>query len=197
MKTGKVIVLEGLDKSGKTTQSQLLFNYLSKKDPGKVELLNFPDYSTRIGREIRAFLDGQVQYNNETKHMLLSANRWEKKLQIEESVKSGKTIIMNRYYQSNIVYGLANGLAFEWLLNLDEGLPKEDFTIILDINPQISHERSFENNFILDEFEKNKAFLNRARMNYIELAKKFNWKVLSSDIKKEDLFKLILNILEE
>ena len=51
-KFGRIIVIEGLDKSGKTTQSSMLFNYLEKKEPGTVALMSFPDYSTRIGREI-------------------------------------------------------------------------------------------------------------------------------------------------
>ncbi|HSA74830.1 MAG TPA: hypothetical protein VLE21_01430, partial [Candidatus Nitrosocosmicus sp.] len=95
-KFGKIIVIEGLDKSGKTTQSNMLFNYLDKKEPGNVVLMNFPDYSTRIGKEIRDFLEGRVNYNNETKHLLLAANRWEKKQEIDNSLSSGKTIVMNR-----------------------------------------------------------------------------------------------------
>ena len=118
---GKIIVLEGLDKSGKTTQAHMLHDYLNDKNPDQAVLFSFPDYSTKIGQEIRSFLDGKVQYNAETKHMLLSANRWEKKENILESLKSGKTIILNRYYQSNLVYGLANGLDFEWLSILDKG----------------------------------------------------------------------------
>ena len=126
---GKIIVLEGLDKSGKTTQAHMLHDYLNDKNPDQAVLFSFPDYSTKIGNEIRSFLEGKVQYNAETKHMLLSANRWEKKVNILESQKAGKTIILNRYYQSNLVYGLANGLDFEWLSILDKGLPKEDVTI--------------------------------------------------------------------
>ena len=56
---------------------------MSKKDQGSAVLMSFPDYSTRIGHEIRAFLNGKVSYNNETKHILLAANRWEKKQDIE------------------------------------------------------------------------------------------------------------------
>ncbi|MDN5866593.1 MAG: dTMP kinase [Candidatus Nitrosocosmicus sp.] len=194
---GKIIVLEGLDKSGKTTQAHLLHDYLNDKNPGQTVLFSFPDYSTTIGQEIRSFLDGKVQYNAETKHMLLSANRWEKKESILESLSSGKTIILNRYYQSNLVYGLANGLDFEWLTILDKGMPKEDVTILLDISPRVSYLRSIVNNFILDDFEKNREFLERVRINYLKLAKSFDWNVLHSDNSKDIIFKSILDIIGE
>jgi len=193
----KIIVLEGLDKSGKTTQAHLLHDYLNDKYPGQTELFSFPDYSTKIGEEIRAFLDGKVQYNAETKHILLSANRWEKKENILEALGSGKTIILNRYYQSNLVYGLANGLNFEWLTILDKGMPKEDVTIVLDVNSHVSYSRSIANNFVLDDFEKNREFLDKVRNNYLELAKVFDWHVLHSDNPKDIVFESILDIIGE
>jgi len=194
---GRIIVLEGLDKSGKTTQSNLLFNYLNKKEPDNVVLMSFPDYSTRIGNEIRAFLDGKVSYNNETKHILLAANRWEKKQDIDNFLYKGKTVIMNRYYQSNLAYGLANGLQIGWLENLDNGLPKEEITIILDVLPEVSIRRVESNNFTPDEFEKNSEFLCKARNQYLRLAKTFGWKVISSDVPQSILFNHVIKILGE
>ena len=194
---GRIIVLEGLDKSGKTTQAHLLQDYLNDRYPGHIELFSFPDYSTNIGQEIRSFLDSKIQYNAETKHMLLSANRWEKKDKILKASMSGKTIILNRYYQSNIAYGLANGLNIEWLTMLDKGMPKEDVTIILDVSPRVSYLRSVANNFVLDDFEKNQGFLDKVRQNYLELAKVFNWHILQSDNPKDTVFKSILEIIGE
>jgi dTMP kinase len=193
---GKLIIIEGLDKSGKTTQSKLLFNFYEKVYTGQVRLMNFPDYSTRIGSEIKLFLQGKVEYANEVKHILLSANRWEKKFEIERLREQNKIIILNRYYQSNLAYGLANGLNFEWLINLDNGLPKEDIVIILDIDPDISYKRGIENDFILDKFERDKIFLKKARKYYLELAKKFKWHVINSDSDKNTIFEKIINIIK-
>jgi dTMP kinase len=193
---GKLIVIEGLDKSGKTTQSRMLFNFYNKVYPGNVSLLSFPDYSTRIGREIKMFLEGGVKYNNEVKHMLLSANRWEKKPEIERLREKGNIVILNRYYQSNLAYGLANDMDFDWLVNLDYGLPKEDIVIVLDIDPVISLKRGFDNGFVLDEFEKNKGFLEKARKNYLDLAKRFGWIVMDSDYDENSLSESITNIIE-
>jgi dTMP kinase len=175
----------------------LLHDYLNDKNPGQTVLFSFPDYSTKIGKQIRSFLDGKVQYNAETKHMLLSANKWEKKENILESLRSKKTIILNRYYQSNLAYGLANGLDFEWLSILDKGMPKEDVTIVLDISPRVSYLRSIANNFVLDDFEKNREFLDAVRTNYLKLAKVFNWNVLHSDNSKDIIFRSILDMIGE
>lgn len=178
-KGGKIVIIEGLDKAGKNTQSRLLYNFYNEIYKGQISLLSFPDYTTRIGKEIELFLHGKVNYtNNEVKHILLSANRWEKKLEIEQQREKNKLLIINRYYQSNLVYGLANGMSFDWLINLDKGLPKEDIVIVLDIDPSVSYKRSRDNNFVIDTFEKDKIFLEKVRENYLDLAKIFNWNVV-------------------
>ena len=140
MNKGKIIVIEGTDKAGKGTQSRLLINALQLS--GRIcTIMDFPDYTTQIGHEIRAFLNGKRNYTVEVKHMLLSANRWEKKKEIESFIEKGTIIIMNRYYQSNLVYGVSHGLDVKWLLNLDRGLPKEDIVIVLEVNPHTSYQR--------------------------------------------------------
>ena len=48
---------------------------------------------------------------------------------------------MNRYYHSNLVYGLANGLNQKWLESLDDGLPKADLVILLDVTQKESFSR--------------------------------------------------------
>ncbi|MEW6604579.1 MAG: thymidylate kinase, partial [Thermoproteota archaeon] len=55
---GKVIVLEGTDKAGKTTQSRMLVEAIKALDKVCV-VVDFPDYTTPIGSEIKAFLDGK------------------------------------------------------------------------------------------------------------------------------------------
>ena len=73
---GKIIVIEieGTDKAGKSSQSHMLAEAL--KVSGKVcVILDFPDYTTPIGMEIKAFLEGKRDYLSEVKHLLFSANR--------------------------------------------------------------------------------------------------------------------------
>jgi dTMP kinase len=97
LQKGKIIVIEGIDKAGKETQSSLLINAL--KFSGKVCIvMDFPDYTTPIGQEIRAFVDGKRNYTYETKHVLMSANRWEKKKEIESLIENNTILILDRYY---------------------------------------------------------------------------------------------------
>jgi dTMP kinase len=196
-RSGQIIVLEGLDKSGKTTQTNMLFDYFENKNPGKVFLISFPDYSTQIGKLVRDFLDGRANFSSETFHMLLAANRREKKELIKYYLENGNTILMNRYYHSNLAYGIANGISKEWLLNLDEGMPKEDITVLLDVDPKISQSRVAKNNFEADVFEKDKEFLDETRINYLNLAREYGWAVVESHKSKEEVFDSILRALGE
>ena len=190
---GKVIVIEGMDKAGKTTQSRLLLGAL--KLLGKIcVMVDLPDYTTPIGGEIRAFLDGKRDYPNELKHMLLSANRWEKKREIESMIDNGTIVILNRYYQSNLVYGISNGLSMNWLLNLDRGLPKEDLVILLDVNPNTSFQRAEAE--YRDAFEMNQTLLLEVYKNYRKLARKFKWKIVNGEKSKEQVHGDIMNIIK-
>jgi dTMP kinase len=197
LREGRIIVLEGIDKAGKGTQCKLLQNDIMKAG-FNCKILDFPDYSTSIGKEIRLFLDGRRSYSSEVQHMLLSVNRWEKKEEIEKMLQNGTIIIMDRYYQSNIVYGLSNGLDLNWLINLDKGLPKEDIVIILEIDPETSYKRVNRNR---DLFEKNLKFLSNVKQNYQKLSQIYNWNIINGEetvekihLKTSSLVKEKLNI---
>ena len=187
---GKIIVLEGTDKAGKTTQSRMLLEAL--KNMGKVSVvIDFPDYTTAIGMEIRAFLDGKRDYPSETKHLLFSANRWEKKKEIESMVGNGTIVILNRYWQSNLAYGSANGIDAGWLLRLDKGLPKEDLVIALLVNPATSGKRTL----VQDTFESDARLAAAAYRNYMKYAKQFKWKVIDGSKSKESVHQEIMKTI--
>lgn len=190
---GKIIVIEGPDKAGKRTQSRLLIDSL--KTSGRVcVVMDFPDYTTPIGMEIRAFLNGKRDYTNEIKHMLLSANRWERKREIESMIDTGTIVVINRYYPSNIVYGVANGLNIHWLANLEKGLPKEDLVITLDVSPAVLNARSAEED--LDSFEKDRKLSLEVAKNYRKFAKQFKWKIVDGEKSKEQVHREILRIVK-
>ena len=193
MGKGKIIVIEGSDKAGKGTQSRLLIDAL--KLSGKVcVIIDFPDYTTPIGTEIRAFLDGKRNYPNELKHILFSANRWEKKREIESMVDNGTIIIINRYYQSNLAYGISHGLNINWLLNLDKGLPKEDLVIVLEVSSKMSYQRTAaEYN---DTFEKDQKLMADVHKNYRILARKFKWKIINGEKNREEVHQDIMKIIK-
>ena len=187
---GKIIVFEGIDKAGKTTQAKLL----EKKLGSKCVRIDFPDYSTPVGKEIKQFLDGKRNYPDEVKMMLLSANRWEKKGEIEKMVSKGTTVIMNRYYQSNLVYGISKGLKLDWLLSLDKGLPKADLVIVIDIHPKTLVSRSKN---VVDTFEKDLELIRRVKKNYRILANKFNWRTVEGEKTVDEVHGQVLRIVRK
>jgi dTMP kinase len=189
---GKIVVLEGTDKAGKTTQSRMLAEAL--KVLGKVcVIIDFPDYTTPIGMEIRAFLDGKRDYPAEVKHLLFSANRWEKKKEIESMVENGTIVVMNRYWQSNLIYGAANDMDTSWLLKLDKGLPKEDLVIVILVNPSISTKRAETQ----DAFESDSQLAAKAYKNYLKFAKQFGWKVIDGSKSKDQVHQEIMKIIKK
>jgi dTMP kinase len=186
---GKIIVIEGIDKAGKTTQANLLL----KKFKNKCVKFDFPDYTTPIGKEIKQFLDGKRVYSDQVKMMLLSANRWEKKTEIDRVIGKGTTIIMNRYYQSNLVYGVSKGLELDWLVALDEGLPKADLVIVIDIKTDTLFTRS--KNSVIDTFEKDRELIRKVKKTYRLLAKKFTWYVVDGEKSVDDVHSQVLRIV--
>lgn len=76
---GALIVLEGLDRSGKTSQCSRLVSHLEGKGIS-VEAWRFPDRKTDIGTMISSYLANKSQLDDQAVHLLFSANRWEKRL---------------------------------------------------------------------------------------------------------------------
>ena len=183
-----IIVIEGGDQAGKLTQSTLLEKALKKRKI-KTKLFHFPDYKTPIGKEIRKYLDGKRKFPPQVIHCLLAANRWEKLNDIKTAQEKNSVLIMNRYYHSNLVYGLANGMKSKWLENLDAGLPKADLVILLDVTQKESFSRQKTHR---DKFEKNEEFLRKISKIYRTTAKKKHWKIIDASKSKKEIHNEIL-----
>ncbi len=188
-----IVVIEGGDQAGKKTQTELLFKALKKRKI-KTKTFSFPDYSTPVGKEISQYLNGKRKFPPQTIHCLLAANRWEKLNQILQAQSKNSVLIMNRYYQSNLIYGLANGLKPNWLENLDAGLPKADLVILLDVSQKESFHRK---KTMRDKFEKNEKFLKKISKIYRDIGKKKRWKIIDASQSKEEVHQAILKIFSK
>lgn len=186
-----IIAIEGSDQAGKKTQSELLASAL-KKSRIKTKIFSFPDYTTPLGKEIDGFLHGKRKFPPQVIHCLLAANRWEKLAEIQKAHSENSVIIMNRYYQSNLVYGVANGLSLKWLQGLDAGLPKTDLVIVLDVSQKESFLRKKARR---DKFEKDTEFLKKISKTYKTLAKKLGWKIVDASKTKSQVHQEIMKIL--
>lgn len=188
-----IIVLEGFDQAGKKTQTHLLANALKARKL-KYKIFSFPAYSTHIGKQIKYYLGGKRKFPPQVIHSLLATNRWEKLNEIEDALSKNYIVLMNRYYQSNLVYGQANGLDLKWLQSLDKGLPKADLVIVLDVNPKDSFTRK---KIGRDKFEKDKEFAYKIIRNYKILAKKYRWKIINAAENKEQVHKSIMKVVSK
>jgi dTMP kinase len=186
-----IIALEGSDQAGKKTQTMMLSKAL-KAQKIKTSVFDFPDYSTIIGKEINNYLHGKRKFPPEIIHYLYAANRWEKLEEIKKLATENSILIMNRYYHSNLVYGIANGLKEKWLQNLEDGLPKADLVIVLDVSQNESFSRKKSKR---DKFEKDEEFSKKISQIYRRLAKKHRWKLIDASGTKQETHKEILKII--
>jgi len=174
---GIFIVVEGIDAAGKRTQTSILRAWFNSKGL-TTHTLSFPAYETIIGKEIRKFLDGSANYPQQVRAMLYAANRWEKKAELEAILSKTDVTIVDRYSGSNLAYGVSNGLELEWLLNLEDGLPKPDLVLLLDASPTKLVPRRGDRK---DSYERNIGLQEKARDAYLGLAKRFGWSIVNAD----------------
>ncbi|KAL6154611.1 Thymidylate kinase [Exserohilum turcicum] len=153
MARGKLIVFEGLDRAGKSTQCEKLVADL-QNDGVSVRHVRFPDRTTPIGQMINSYLSGQSEQEDHVIHLLFSANRWEAAPSIQADLAAGTTVIIDRYYYSGCVYSAAKqnpSLSLEWCRKPDVGLPRPDLCLFLDISAEDAAKRG---GFGTEKYEK-------------------------------------------
>lgn len=151
-KRGKIIVIEGGDGSGKTTQAKLLISYLRKRNlPTKY--FDFPQYySSFHGKTVAKFLRGEFGSLDQVSPYLISLSfaldRASVKEEMQSVLKKGEYIISNRYATANMAH---QGAKFtlqkekeeflKWLYDLEykvHKIPKEDIVIYLYVPSYIA-----------------------------------------------------------
>ncbi|KAL4894533.1 thymidylate kinase [Aspergillus ambiguus] len=140
---GALIVVEGLDRAGKSSQCETLRDTLQASGH-TVKYIRFPDRTTPIGQMIDSYLRGQSQMDDHSIHLLFSANRWEVAQRIEEDVARGITVIVDRYSYSGAVYSAAKAnpnLSLGWAWLPEIGLPRPDLCLFLQISPEAAAKR--------------------------------------------------------
>ncbi len=142
-----LVVLEGLDGAGKSTQVKKLRQYL-KEVFGSLEYIHFPRYDAPIyGKLISRFLRGDFG-SNEAVHpqlvaLLFAEDRHGAAPEMKRTLQSGGTVLLDRYVYSNIAYQCAKLESAEeaddlreWIFNTEYGefdLPVPDLNIFLDV----------------------------------------------------------------
>jgi dTMP kinase len=175
-----LIVFEGLDQSGKETQSRTLRARL-EMDGHRVRMLSFPEYDTPIGRELRQALDGARDYAPDVMQLLYVANRLEFRARLELWLGAGDTVICDRYCASTVAYGEAQGLDPAWLAEIQRYLPVPAVTVLLDIAPETAVGRKATGR---DRYERDLELLARVRDSYRRQAAVSDWCVIDAEAPK-------------
>ncbi len=216
---GKLIAIEGLDGSGKATQSDLLYQALKAKTP-KVKKISFPDYGSDSSAPVRMYLNGELgcqpdEVNAYAASSFYAIDRYVSyKKDWGKFLESGGTVIADRYTTSNAIHQCSklpeeqwDGF-LEWLFNYEYnllGLPEPSLTIYLRVDPEIS-QGLLINQYEGDEgkrdiHERDEEYLNRSQTSAEYCAEKFGWKIIEcccdGKMKNiEEIHELILKTIE-
>uniref|UniRef100_A0A182IQX1 Thymidylate kinase n=1 Tax=Anopheles atroparvus TaxID=41427 RepID=A0A182IQX1_ANOAO len=188
-KRGVLIVFEGCDRTGKTTQCKKLVTQLN--DAGfAAQFMNFPDRNTQCGQLINRYLTRQDDFTDEGIHLMFTLNRWEKMKEMEKLLRTGVSLIVDRYSYSGVAFSAAKGLNMDWCKAPEAGLLKPDLVVLLTLSPQaIARRGGFG-----DERYEVTEFQNTVMDKYLLLNDEQYWKVLDADKKIDDLAADLYNI---
>ena len=190
---GLLIVLEGLDRTGKTTQTTVIKDYLTSLNH-PTEVIHFPARHTQFGQQIDLFLKQKKTFDNELLHLLFSINRWELKPSIMEKLYSGVNVVLDRYSYSGVAYSLAKGLDANWCKSPEKGLPKPDLVIYL--KPQKMEDVVGREGFGEEMFEK-ADFQRKVKEAYENHIIEEDWKVVNASQDIEEVSNDIKSVIDE
>lgn len=161
----KIIAIEGLDKSGKYTQSKLLTEYL--KNMGyKVEQSEFHRYDTPTGELIMKWLRKEWDVSQFTIELIMTADKQAQQKWFNQLEKEGiDFLILDRYTGSQKVYAAASGVDTSWTKALQQYMRKPDIEIFIDIDPVESMKRKGKHGEN-DRYESDLELLKRVRQLY-------------------------------
>lgn len=210
---GKLIVIEGLDGSGKATQTKNLFDYLTSNGEQVVKV-TFPDYDSPASALVKMYLNSEFgddpnAVNAYSASAFYAVDRVASYIKNwKEDYLSGKTILCDRYATSNIIYQMSKvpqedrDSFIDWQYDFEYnklGLPAPTQVIYLDVEPEVSQKLMLKryngDESKKDLHEKNVDFLLTCRENALYAAKKLGWKVISCT--KDGEMKSIEYIFEE
>ncbi|KAI9218558.1 thymidylate kinase [Blastocladiella britannica] len=137
---GALIVLEGGDRAGKSTQVEMVVEALNALGRS-AQLLKFPDRTTSSGKVINDYLANAKNVDDRAVHLLFAANRRELESEMRTLLKNGVDLVVDRYAFSGVAYSAAKGLDLKWCMWPDVGLPEPDLVVYLDVAPEVAAQR--------------------------------------------------------
>ncbi len=196
---GFLIAVEGVDASGKQTQTELLYKRLTDRGI-KVRRLSFPVYDSDSSAGVRMYLNGELSESADgisayAASSLFASDRFLSfKSDWAKDYESGTLILCDRYVGSNMIHQACKleeseqDAFLDWLDGFEYGiyaLPKPNVTIFLDMPPEkgrelmASRKNKIDNSETHDIHERDKAFLEKSYNSACAVCEKFGWTRIS------------------
>ena len=146
---GTLVVLEGIDGSGTTTQARLLCQQLRARGVDAVETRE-PSAGV-VGRFVRELLTGarQPTVSWDAMALLFAADRLDHiSREVAPALERGATVVSDRYDLSTLAYQSLTAPEgsdpVEWLRSINGRAPRPDLTLVLDVSPEVAERRRRE-----------------------------------------------------
>lgn len=196
MKKGLLIVFEGLDGSGKTTQINLLKNWFEKNNK-LIHNTKQPTDFYREDRRVRDYLDNGIAPNMYSIALLAAADRtYQNTVEIVPTIEKGINVIVDRYIYSSLAFFKARGIGYEEVSSLNKNIAEPDIVIFLDVKPKKALERVKVRDGENIQFEeKNDNIFVEVRSNFLEILPKKTL-ILDSTQSIEKIHNIIINHIE-
>lgn len=194
---GKLIAIEGIDGSGKETQTKLLYKYIKNYITNNVRCVSFPDYSSPSSEVIKMYLNGDLgnnplDINAYAASSFFAVDRFVSYVRDwKDDYDKGSLILANRYTSSNASFQMAKiprdqwDNYLKWIYDYEYnklGIPRPNEIIYLNIPVKISQElidkRYLGNGSKKDLHESNVKFLNLCEKASKYVAEKDGWTVV-------------------
>jgi dTMP kinase len=152
----RLIVLEGLDGAGTTTQSRRLVEHL--RSGGRLAHLTREPSDGPIGRLIREMLTGQhalpaQAIGQPTFGLLFAADRLDHlQREVEPQLAAGAIVVSDRWYHSSLAYQ-GTGADRDWIATLNARARRPDLTIFLAVRPEVAAQRRVAARRVQELFE--------------------------------------------
>ncbi|MHC1590326.1 MAG: dTMP kinase [Candidatus Hecatellaceae archaeon] len=168
MGKGKLIVFEGLDGSGKTTQALLLVEALKAKG-FKACYTCEPTY-WRVGDLLRLHVSRLKRRSPVYEALLFAADRYEHAArEVRPKLRRGYLVVSDRYLHSSLAYQGASGLSLQWIKRINFFAPKPDAVIFLDVPAEEALKRKLKGKRSGRGFE-SLSFQRKVRKVYLKMA---------------------------
>ena len=214
-----LIVIDGLDGSGKSTQFDIIKEKLSHNHT--VKAISFPEYDKPSSTRVKMYLSGEISENAADINAYAASSFYavdryvSYKKYWEKNYKNGEIILASRYVTSNAIHQMSKLPESEWdsyLSWLEDyeyskfGLPRPNCVIFLDMPIEISQklmsERYNGDESKKDIHESNIAYLKTCRKTALYAAEKLGWNVIGcSDGEKplpiDEITKKLINVINE